>query len=152
MTLPVDVDSQAIPINKCTRITTSYPDKPSRSPTTFSSATQASPGLAASFSKKRKRKENLDDQSSCTLEPGIILAEVSEKRHASSGFVGIRPPPLVYPKSLYSGLKPLCPLTRERHVLEEILASHNWYRCFDQPLILVVGGRSNSFNLGSERI
>ncbi|KAL8788448.1 MAG: hypothetical protein Q9213_001671 [Squamulea squamosa] len=85
------------------------------------STSRTSLGPDPSFSSKRKRTEFVNDLSSYTAEPGTILAEVSEKKHASSGFVGVRPPPLVYPKSLYIGHQSPLPRAKERYVLKEIL-------------------------------
>ncbi|KAL9000892.1 MAG: hypothetical protein Q9169_000647 [Polycauliona sp. 2 TL-2023] len=110
--------------SKYTPFNTSALGESSRSPsicTTF----RTSPGPDAPLPRKRKRKRKtsdvLNDQPNLTSGPGIILPEASEKRHASSGFAGIRPPPLVYPKSLYTGQHPPFPPARERHVLKEIL-------------------------------
>ncbi|KAI4279011.1 MAG: hypothetical protein LQ337_000618 [Flavoplaca oasis] len=122
------VESQALPVHWHTQNTTSSPDESSRSRSTSSSTSRTPPGFAAPVSKKRKRTRPWDDQSSCTLESGTILAGASEKRHASSRFVGIQPPPLIYPKSLYSSLKPQSPVSKEKYVLQEILeaeASHS---------------------------
>ena len=152
MTLSAAVESQALPVNWRTQTTTSCPDKSSRSRSTSSSTSPIPPGFAAPVSRKRKRTGPWDDQSSCTLDAGTILAGASEKRHASSRFVGIQPPPLIYPKSLYSSLKPPFPRTKEKHVLQEILVSYNGYGCFVQPLILLLGGRSKSFSLGRRRL
>lgn len=141
-----NVKSGDTPVNKYTHCTSSSNDDSSR-PRSTCSTIRTSPGPAAPFSRKRKRTESLEDQSSCVSEPGIILPEASEKKHASSGFVGIRPPPLVYPRSLYTGHQPPFPRTKERHVLDEILVSYTWYGWSVQPLILVLGGRSNSVSL-----
>ncbi|KAL8674495.1 MAG: hypothetical protein Q9168_001087 [Polycauliona sp. 1 TL-2023] len=86
---------------------------------------RTSPGPEVIWSKKRKISEFLDDPSSHASESGIVLAEASEKRHASSGFVGVRPPPFVYPKSLYTGHLAPFPRTRERSVLQEILEAES---------------------------
>ncbi|KAL8658922.1 MAG: hypothetical protein Q9226_000713 [Calogaya cf. arnoldii] len=88
-------------------------------PLSTCSTIRTSPGPAALFSRKRKRTKSLDDQSSCTPELGTILPEVSEKKHAKSGFGGIRPPPLVYPRSLYTSQQ--SKKHKERYVLEDIL-------------------------------
>lgn len=152
MALSAAVESQALPVHWHTQNTTSSPDESSRSRSTSSSTSRTPPGFAAPVSKKRKRTRPWDDQSSCTLESGTILAGASEKRHASSRFVGIQPPPLIYPKSLYSSLKPQSPVSKEKYVLQEILVSYNGYRCFVQPLILLLGGRSKSFSLGRRRL
>lgn len=115
------------PVNKYPHCTISSNDDFSR-PTSICSTNRTSTSPAAPFSrqKKRKRTESLDDQSSCTPEQDIILPEASEKKHASSGFVGTRPPPLVYPRSLYIGHQPSFPRSKERLVLQQILVSYIW--------------------------
>ncbi|KAI4136785.1 MAG: hypothetical protein LQ341_005451 [Variospora aurantia] len=62
-------------------------------------------------SKKRKRTTSIKS----------VIPETIEKPHAISGFIGIQPPPLIYPKCLYLGHKSQLPLSRETPVLEDIL-------------------------------
>ncbi|KAL8840214.1 MAG: hypothetical protein Q9170_001421 [Blastenia crenularia] len=49
------------------------------------------------------------------------LIEPTEKRLASPGFIGVHPPYLVYPKSLYAGHQPPLPRTEELAVLKEVV-------------------------------
>lgn len=76
-------------------------------------------------SKKRKRTASAEsiisrDSSSINDELGT-----TEKCHAPSGFVGVRPPPFIYPKSLYASDETPLLRTKERFVLKEILVGHN---------------------------
>lgn len=76
--------------------------------------------------RKRKRSASVESHASnaslsIQSEPDIDLAEVTEKKHVSSGFVGVHPPDLVHPKSLYLGHEPSGPRAKERSVLKEIL-------------------------------
>ncbi|KAL8700076.1 MAG: hypothetical protein Q9224_001126 [Gallowayella concinna] len=77
---------------------------------------------ADSFFTGSKRKRSVSDSSSAVIEwdPENSFPEVSEKRHPSSEFAGIQPPPLVYPKTLYTGHEPPLPRTDEQLVLKEI--------------------------------
>ncbi|KAL8928514.1 MAG: hypothetical protein Q9208_001748 [Pyrenodesmia sp. 3 TL-2023] len=67
--------------------------------------------------------ESLDSGEASLIldEAGSISPGTTEKRHAASGFIGIVPPPLVYPKSIYVGQQPCLPLSKERLVLKDIL-------------------------------
>ncbi|KAL8952499.1 MAG: hypothetical protein Q9222_001602 [Ikaeria aurantiellina] len=49
--------------------------------------------------------------------------QAAEKRHRSHGFMGIQPPSLIYPKSLYAGHTPPLPRSKERLVLKDVLES-----------------------------
>ncbi|KAL9030476.1 MAG: hypothetical protein Q9196_001420 [Gyalolechia fulgens] len=76
--------------------------------------------------RKRKRSGSSESLASSANQPlqsesDIDLAEVTEKRHLSSGFVGVYPPHPVYPRSLYTGHDPSLPREKERTVLKEIL-------------------------------
>ncbi|KAL9603696.1 MAG: hypothetical protein Q9219_001015 [cf. Caloplaca sp. 3 TL-2023] len=72
------------------------------------------------------------------LEAHLNLAEESEKRQESTAFFGVRPPPLVYPKSLYVGEEPRLSSTKERLVLKEVLGSEaGEYESFDDSFISV---------------
>ncbi|KAL8938525.1 MAG: hypothetical protein Q9216_003855 [Gyalolechia sp. 2 TL-2023] len=76
--------------------------------------------------RKRKRPASAESHASTASlplqsEPDVDLADVTEKQHVSSGFVGVLPPNLVHPKSLYVGHEPSLPKDNEKLILQEIL-------------------------------
>lgn len=73
-------------------------------------------------------------------EPDIDLTEVTEKKHVSSGFVGVYPPNLVHPKSLYVGYEPPLPRAKETPVLKEVLVRDKLF-FFARKLIQEIGNR-----------
>ncbi|KAL8713895.1 MAG: hypothetical protein Q9220_002041 [cf. Caloplaca sp. 1 TL-2023] len=53
----------------------------------------------------------------------VSSSKADGKRRTSSKFIGVQPPDLIFPKSLYTGHEPPLPRSKERIVLKEILES-----------------------------
>ncbi|KAI4097082.1 MAG: hypothetical protein LQ344_000491 [Seirophora lacunosa] len=102
---------------------------PSTSPAPANSLEE--PSLTSVPSKKRKRTSSVgslvpsEESSSVQDQEDIILSETTEKPHSSSGFFGVRIPPLVHPKSLFVGHESRLPPCKERLVLREILEAED---------------------------
>ena len=75
----------------------------------------------------RKRKRSISprglEYKVLVNEQDLLVSTVTEKAHASSKLISVRPPHLVYPKSLYHGHETPSPINKERLVLEQILVS-----------------------------
>ncbi|KAL8874047.1 MAG: hypothetical protein Q9174_000552 [Haloplaca sp. 1 TL-2023] len=97
------------------------------------SLAESADGLSHSALGKRKRSLSPPDHEHKVIvnEPDLPLSTATEKAHAASKLISIRPPHLVYPKSMYHGHEPPLPVAKERLVLKQILVSfdpsyHAW--------------------------
>ncbi len=77
--------------------------------------------------KRSASADSLDPGQGFSIED--VIPNATEKRHALSGFVGVVPPPLIYPKSMYVGHQPCLQQTKERIVLKEIVVSSELFMC-----------------------
>ncbi|KAL8724103.1 MAG: hypothetical protein Q9166_008136 [cf. Caloplaca sp. 2 TL-2023] len=119
----VESEPQEIPSSKQSNHTTSLSYIESGISLSDGNSSSTSTHWPNSAGRKRKRSVSSVNRSGSTIErePEAILPEASEKKHVSSGLVGVRPPPLVFPKSLYTGYESPLPRTMEGVVLMEIL-------------------------------